>query len=120
MKKLWTLLTVFSVSVAFAQTTIKGTVNDDNNQPLPGANVLVQAGEGVVTDFDGNFSFTTDATLPLVITISSIGFETQEVEVTSADAALTIVLVEAQNELEEIIIAASRTPERIAESPVSV
>ena len=120
MKKLWTLLAVFSVSVAFAQTTIKGTVNDDNNQPIPGANVLVQAGEGVVTDFDGNFSFTTDAALPLVITVSSVGFETQKVEVASADAALTIVLIEAQNELEEIIVAASRTPERIAESPVSV
>lgn len=120
MKKLWTLLTVFSVTVAFAQTTITGTVNDDNNQPIPGANVLVQAGEGVVTDFDGKFSFTTDAALPLVITVSSVGFETQEVEVSSADTALTIVLVEAQNELEEIIVAASRTPERIAESPVSV
>ncbi|MGC6480216.1 MAG: TonB-dependent receptor [Flavobacteriaceae bacterium] len=120
MKKLWTLLAVFSVTLAFAQTTIKGTVNDNNNQPIPGANVLIQEGEGVVTDFDGNFSFTTASALPFTIKVSSVGFETQEVQVTSADAALNIVLTEAQNELEEIIIAASRTPERIAESPVSV
>lgn len=119
MKKLWTILTVFSAAVAFAQTTVQGTVNDNNNQPIPGANVLIQEGQGVVTDFDGNFSFTTDQSFPFTIKVSSVGFETQEVEVTSADA-LSIVLAEAQNELEEIIIAASRTPERIAESPVSV
>lgn len=119
MKKLWTILTVFSAAFAFAQTTVQGTVNDNNNQPIPGANVLIQEGQGVVTDFDGNFSFTTDQSFPFTIKVSSVGFETQEVQVTSADA-LSIVLAEAQNELEEIIIAASRTPERIAESPVSV
>ncbi|MDO1499023.1 carboxypeptidase-like regulatory domain-containing protein [Winogradskyella maritima] len=36
--------------------TISGTVRDDIDQPLPGANVLVKGTTiGTQTDFDGNF-----------------------------------------------------------------
>ncbi|MEP4949177.1 MAG: carboxypeptidase-like regulatory domain-containing protein, partial [Flavobacteriaceae bacterium] len=59
MKLKFLILTlVFAVSSgSLAQTQITGTVVDDQNVPLPGANVLEKGTtNGVVTDFDGNFS----------------------------------------------------------------
>ena len=52
--------------------------------------------------------------------ITAVGFASQQINVADAGAALSIQLMEQTSQLEEIIVAASRTPERIAESPVSV
>ncbi|MDG1013719.1 MAG: carboxypeptidase-like regulatory domain-containing protein, partial [Flavobacteriaceae bacterium] len=42
---------------SFAQTTVKGTVSDDNGMPLAGANIIVTGtSSGAMTDFDGNFT----------------------------------------------------------------
>ncbi len=110
------LFTAFS----FAQTTIKGKVTDNNGVPLLGANVLiVGTTTGVVSDFDGNYILKTDLAPPFTIRVSSVGFETLEQQVTSNDQTLDFQLKEG-NELDEIVISASRTPERVFESPVSI
>ncbi|WP_238596855.1 hypothetical protein, partial [Psychromonas sp. psych-6C06] len=41
-------------------------------------------------------------------------------DITSATQTMTVVLKEAQTFLDEVVISASRTPERIFESPVTV
>ena len=61
--------------ITFAQTTITGTVVDDNRQPIPGANIIVGTSSGTVTDFDGNFTLTTDQDPPFTIQVSSVGFQ---------------------------------------------
>lgn len=112
---------LFFCVVSFAQTTITGTVVDDvSNQPIPSANVIiVGTSEGTVTDFDGNFSLTTDQTPPFTIQVSSVGFTSTDAEVTSNNQTVNIVLAEGTS-LDEVVISASRTPERIFESPVTV
>ena len=50
--------------------------------------------------------------------VSFVGYETQKITVGS-DAVYSISLV-AGNALDEIVVSASRTPERIMESPVTV
>ena len=46
-----------SAQVAFAQTQISGVINDDQGQPLPGANVLLKGtSNGVTTDAAGRFT----------------------------------------------------------------
>ncbi|MCK8524219.1 TonB-dependent receptor [Aquimarina sp. D1M17] len=116
-----TLVVMLIMSVvATAQTTIKGKVVDDNDQPIPGANIAVKgAPVGTVTDFDGLFSLTVDQSPPFTIEVSSVGFETSSTVITSQNAEVTITLKEG-TELDEVVISASRTPERIFESPVSV
>ena len=52
--------------------------------------------------------------------MSSIGFSDVVVDVTSANQTFSITLAESSTLLDEIVISASRTPERIFESPVSV
>ncbi|PQJ16397.1 TonB-dependent receptor [Aureicoccus marinus] len=106
---------------AFGQTTVRGKVVDANNEPIPGANVvIVGKAEGAVADFDGNFVLQTEETPPFTVRVTSIGFTDKTVEITQSIQEITVVLEEASTALDEIVISASRTPERVFESPVSV
>ncbi|MDC3312755.1 TonB-dependent receptor, partial [Flavobacteriaceae bacterium] len=100
--------------------TVTGTVTDETGQPLPGANVIVVgASTGAITDFDGKYSLTYDQSPPFSIQASSVGFETNTQEVTTNPQTIDFTMQEG-NMLDEIVISASRTPERIFESPVTV
>ena len=120
MRSILSILLLFFGAISFAQTTISGTVVDDNEQPVPGANVIiVGTSTGTITDFDGGFSITTDLSPPFSVQASSVGFETATQEVASSSETLKLVLSEG-TALDEVVISASRTPERIFESPVTV
>ena len=115
--KIFTLL--FSV-LSFAQTTVTGTVNDESGLPLPGANVIVVGtSSGAISDFDGKFTLTVSQNPPFTVQISSVGFETSTQEITENNQEITVALKEG-SVLDEVVISASRTPERIFESPVTV
>jgi outer membrane receptor protein involved in Fe transport len=118
------LLLVLSLCLAFAgysQTTIKGTVVDSNSMPVPGANVVIDGKSiGTVTDFDGNFVLETSEIPPFTLKISSIGYTQATVRVSSNNQTISVTLEEANTMLDEIVISASRTPERLFESPVTV
>ena len=120
MKKLLTLIAVFASFTMWAQTQVSGTVTDADGQPLPGANIVLDGTTGAVSDFDGNFSLSTEQQPPFSLTVSSVGFESATVEVTSATGSLTIQLSEGSTQLDEIVVSASRMAERIFESPVTV
>ena len=108
-------------TLVHAQTTVQGKVVDGNGLPIPGANVLlVGQAQGTVTDFDGNFTFNTNQQPPFDLRISSIGYSEVTLRVTQNNQTLSVILPEASTILDEIVISASRTPERIFESPVSV
>ena len=69
--------------------------------PLPGATVQIKGTNiGVSTDFDGNFTIQADGTD--VLTVSFVGFTSQEVPIEGQDQ-ITITL-EASNELDEVIV----------------
>lgn len=62
-----------------SQITVTGLVLDDQGIPLPGATVLEKGtSNGVVTDFDGNFSIKVPSTAQ--IEISFIGYKTKTIE----------------------------------------
>jgi outer membrane receptor protein involved in Fe transport len=114
-----TFILLFCVA-SFAQTTVKGTVSDDSGMPLAGANIIIDGTTtGVVADFDGNFALSTSMNPPFTIQVSSVGFETLSQKITKNNETLSISLKEG-NPLDEVVISASRTPERIFESPVTV
>mgnify|MGYP000645706258 CR=1 FL=1 len=97
--------------LTFSQTTITGTVVDDvSQQPIPSANIIITGTSvGTATDFDGNFSLTTDQNPPFTIQISSVGFASKDVEVTTNKQIINVVLNEG-TALDEVVISASRTP----------
>lgn len=99
------LKTIFFIAfpmLVFAQQNISGTVVDESNNPLLGVNIFVKGtSNGVTSDFDGNFQISVTAGETLVF--SSIGFKTQEKEVSSYDN-VNVVMVEDAESLEEVII----------------
>ena len=64
-------------TAAVAQSTVSGTVMDSEmNGPLAGANVVEEGtSNGVVTDFDGNFSITTESSSGVLL-VSYVGYTT--------------------------------------------
>ena len=120
MKTFFQFLFLLGFSISFAQTTVKGSVTDDSGQPLPGANVVVVGtSQGAVTDFEGTFSINLSTPPPFNLQVSSVGFETQTIAVTDVSQPLSVVMTEG-NSLDEVVVSASRTPERVFESPVTV
>ncbi|KAB1069797.1 TonB-dependent receptor [Tamlana haliotis] len=120
MKKNLTLIFLFVSYLIQAQTTITGTVVDDTSLPIPGANIIViGTSVGTVTDFDGNFTLTYNQDPPFSLQASSVGFETAVKDITSANEVIHFILIEG-TALDEVVISASRTPERIFESPVTI
>ncbi len=120
MKTILKIMTLFCCALTFAQTTVKGKVVDNNGIPLPGANIIVVGTTtGTISDYDGNFTLTIDQEPPFTIQVSSVGFDTVTKDITTNPQTVDITMVEGTS-LDEVVISASRTPERIFESPVTV
>ncbi len=120
MKNVLFVCGLFLSCITYAQTNVRGTVVDEAGDPIVGANVVaVGTTAGTATDFDGNFALLVDAEPPFNLEVSNIGYALQKVAVTANNQSLSVTLVEG-SELDEVVISASRTPERIFESPVTI
>ncbi len=122
MNKLFTIVfALFFGATMYAQTVVTGTVTDaSDSQPIPGVNIRVEGKYiGTSTDFDGNFTLEVTEPLPFKIVVTSIGYEGQTIEITENNQNLKIALVEG-TQLDEVVVSASRTPESVRESPVTI
>ena len=114
-------LSLFFCGLTFAQNSISGSVSDRNGQPIPGVNVKVIGQDAsTATDFDGKFILKSVLSLPVKIEISSLGFTTQILTVRSYNEKISVKLLDEETKLNEIVVSASRTPERVLESPVTI
>lgn len=113
---------MLSTTLMVAQTTVTGTVKDaKTGETLLGANIKVTGkAVGTTTDFDGKFTLIVNQEPPFTIEVSMLGFQTAKVEITQNKQDVTVDLTENATALDEVVISASRTPERILESPVTV
>ncbi|WP_298882995.1 TonB-dependent receptor [uncultured Polaribacter sp.] len=112
----------FSSVAMVGQTTVTGTVKDaKTGETIPGANIKIsRKSVGTNSDFDGNFVLKVSEKPPFTIEISVLGFHTEKVEITKNNQKVEVSLRENATSLDEIVVSASRTPERIMESPVTV
>ena len=103
MKKIFYLVLLLFPLSFLAQSTIKGKVIDTEKNPLPGASIIVKGTtKGSVTDFDGLFSIELKK-IPSTITVSYLGYQTQEVVVKNKNN-ITIILKPSAEQLEEIVV----------------
>ena len=101
-RKLMMFLTLFfmGIGVITAQTQVRGTVVDNNGEPVIGATIQVKGtSQGTVTDIDGLFTLSVPANSALVI--SYVGMETQE---GTAASNMKIVLVADTQMLQEVVV----------------
>ena len=107
-------------TMALAQTTLTGSISDaENKDVLVGATIAVKGTiNGTSTDANGKFSLKI-TTLPVVLVVSNVGYETMEVNVTKADVG-TIALKEAASLMSELTVSGNRVEEKITKAPVTV
>ena len=94
------LMALFMSVTSFAQG-IKGTVIDENGEPVIGATVAEKSNpkNATITDFDGNFTVNVNA--GKIIQITYIGYETQEA---AAKNGMTIKLRPDNKVLDEVVV----------------
>lgn len=100
-KKFKLLMFLFFIGIGiYAQTPVKGTVVDENGEPIVGASIQVKgASVGTLTDVDGNFKLSVKENSTL--TISYVGYLTIE---TKATSVMNVVLKENTGELSEVVV----------------
>ncbi|MEY4702399.1 MAG: hypothetical protein RIR96_296, partial [Bacteroidota bacterium] len=127
MRKIQSLFFLF-IAVFFCQTqlfaqakTIVGTIsNAQDKESISAASILIKGSNvGTFSDDKGNFKIGVKS-LPVTLVVSSIGFETIEFSVASSDANVSIKLKPSVSLGQDVVISASRVPEKILESPVSI
>jgi outer membrane receptor protein involved in Fe transport len=117
----WLIAGLFTLSANAQSVTISGKVsNGTSKESVPAVSIVVKGtSQGTYTNSNGEFSIRV-AKLPVVLVISSIGFDNQELTVSDASQPVNVDL-KVNNALgQEVVIAATRTPTRILESPVTV
>ena len=96
------LLMTMVCFLAFAQKTITGTVKDSSGETVIGASVLEKGTQnGVVTDFDGNFTIKVSGKNPIVV--SYIGMKTQTITVGNK-TKLDITLEDEATSLNDLVV----------------
>lgn len=115
------LLLIITIA-ARSQTTLSGTVrNSFNKEVVPFVTVTIKgSASGTYTDDKGAFKITTTRALPLTLVITAVGYASKELEVTDAATPLQVDFEPVSDLGTEVVVSASRVPERILESPVSI
>ena len=93
--------------LALAQNIISGHITDvRTGEPLIGASVIVKSekGQGVVTDYDGNFSLQTKVEAPLTLRVEYVGYRALDVDVYDFEEPVEIALIDNSNRLDEVVV----------------
>jgi len=98
----------------FSQNMISGTVTDGTSQPIPGVSVVIKGTTtGTSNDFEGNYTISANNGDMLVF--SYVGYETQEIAVSSNRLNVTL---QSGVALDAIVLVGNRAkPRTILDSP---
>ncbi|MBN8675218.1 MAG: carboxypeptidase-like regulatory domain-containing protein [Chitinophagales bacterium] len=127
MRKSYRFLAALMMAVLFslaahAQTvTVSGTVrNSISKDAVPAVSVMIKGtSQGTFTNSDGEFSLNV-AKLPVVLIFSSVNYDSYEVTVSDATAKLEVDFKPNTTLGQEVVVSASRVPQRILEAPVTI
>jgi outer membrane receptor protein involved in Fe transport len=103
-------------------TTVSGSVKNAKSKELVSAVSVTVKGSsvGTFTDDKGTFRFSSIKNYPVTLVFSSVGFANKEVTVNAAKTGVEVSLEPSFTLGNEVVVSASRVPERILESPVSI
>ena len=99
-KLILSFFALLASTVMYAQTEISGSVVDASGESVIGATVMEKGtSNGTITDFDGNFTIKVNEGVILVI--SYIGYQTQEVP---AQQGMKVTLKDDSELLKEVVV----------------
>lgn len=117
------LITLFSVFSAYSQNVLTGTITDTHGEGIVGAAIFIKKIEkGTTTNIEGKYELKNLEKATYLITFQSLGYKTEvkEVSITTNITTLNMVLEEDKSLLDEIVVSAGRTSEKISEIPASI
>ncbi|MTI38403.1 TonB-dependent receptor [Fulvivirga lutimaris] len=129
MKKYFTLLSILMLCVAATLQAqnggVKGTITDQANDVLIGANVSIKGTTtGTTSDTDGNFTLSPIDNGTYTLLISYIGYEEIEKSVTISGAIVDIGTITLNPSLlflsNQIVVSGSRRAEKLTETPATI
>jgi TonB-linked SusC/RagA family outer membrane protein len=101
---LFLICQVLSVQLAFAQRAISGKIESSDRKPIPNATIQVKDAQvSSHSNANGDFSLSLPAGKNKLV-ISSLGYQTLEVEYESAEQFKTILLTESTSDLTEVVV----------------
>ena len=98
------LLCMIAISTqsAFAQNKVKGTVSDENGEPLIGVNILIKGTtNGTITDINGTYEINASSDATLLFTY--IGYTDKEVQV-KKQSVINVIMKDDSQSLEEVVV----------------
>lgn len=100
--------------------TIRGTVTDENGEPLPGASVRVAGTTiGAGTNTEGEFTLLLRETGTQTLLVSFTGYQPQEITVDAKETTpVEISMLPAVNQLNEVVVTNSRIEKPLKDIPV--
>ena len=101
---------------------LSGQVTDANSkEPLSGVSIHIKGTvAGTLTTDSGYFKIKTRLKFPITLVFSSVGFQSQEFQVTNLQSRLQIALVTQTLIGKEVVVTASRVEESRLRSPVAI
>src|SRR5699024_899943 len=126
MRLLLAILLICCTQAAFSQThgTIKGTVTDNNQQPIPGINVALEGTRhGAATGVEGQFVLRSIPAGDYTLVATGIGFKTTKRGITIGDndtISQNFQLLPSSYEMESIIVSGKSQLRKIEEKAFNV
>ncbi|WP_086475479.1 MULTISPECIES: DUF5686 family protein [Arenibacter] len=113
MRKILFILLIGMLHASYSQTKVGGMVVDEEGEPVAFANVLFKnSTEGTITNDNGRFYMASENTYDTLL-VSFIGFESQEIFLTSKTTTdLRVVLLEASEQLNEVVLYFGKTDKK--------
>lgn len=118
------VFTLFFTGFVQAQQLIEvsGIIkHTDTHKGIAGVQIQVEnTQDKATTDQDGNFNLRTRVKIPFRIVIAKEGFASQTAEILSLSSKVAIELNPQNTIINEVVISASRVPEKIMRSPIAI
>ncbi len=120
-RTLFLIVALCCATLADAQRVIRGTVFDEESNPLIGAKVSVDGEKSLktVSDVNGRFSLSVPHNNPITLNVSFIGYKEESYKIKAGnDVEKVFYLEEDGNSLNEIVVTGTRTPRVLKDAPI--
>ena len=112
---------IFFGKLSFAQSVAGYVKNKTTGEPIPAVSVTLKGtNEGTLTNEKGYFKLNTGKAGSVILVVSSISYELQEVNAAAGSSNIQVAMIPTFSIGNDVVVSASRTKERIMESPVSI
>jgi len=115
------ILVIGSLLPALTFAQFSGRVINQNNQAIPFASINIKnTTKGTITDSSGRFSIVTDQPFPLLLIVSSAGYEKREVVVKNENDKNLLVQLQSLFQTDTIVITSRRRSEVLQNVPIPI